>query len=177
MDFKRIELKIAFSHPTEISVGYTSNSKPMNLTVDTHKLPMLDKINLHMQTGQLILNDLHKTNAIAVKAEKMLTKVIQQLKLEKANSRALNAQVDELNKIIIKIRVNPNDQPVVHKLLQSAKSKIGALKKKLNLPAGEHPIAAGIDEVEKEKEKLLQDVLQKTEEVSLLKESLDKLQR
>lgn len=47
------------------------------------------------------------------------------------------------------------------------------MKKKLNLPTGEHPIA----EVENEKEKLLQDVLQKTEEVSLLKESLDKLKR
>lgn len=97
--------------------------------------------------------------------------------MEKANSRALNAQVDELKKIIIKIGVNPDDQLVVHKLLQSTKSEIGVLKKKLNLPTGEHPIAIEIAKVENEKEKLLQDVLQKTEEVSLLKESLDKLQR
>ena len=78
--------------------------------------------------------------------------------MEKANSRAFNAQVDELKKIIIKIGVNPNDQPAVQKLLQSAKSKIGVLRKKLNLPAGEHPIVAGISEVENENEKLLQDV-------------------
>jgi len=45
------------------------------------------------------------------------------------------------------------------------------LKNKLNLPASEHPIAAGIAEVENEKENLLHDVLRKT------KESLDKLQR
>lgn len=48
----------------------------MNLTFDTHKLPMLDKINFNMQNGKLIINYLHKTNAIAVKAEKMLNKVI-----------------------------------------------------------------------------------------------------
>ena len=67
--------------------------------------------------------------------------------------------MDELKKIIIKIGVNPDDQPVVHKLLQSTKSEIGVLKKKLNLPVGEHPIAAGIAEVENENENLLQDVL------------------
>lgn len=149
----------------------------MNLTVDTHKLPMLDKVNLHMQIGQLIVNYLYKTNATPTKAEKMLNKVIQQLKLEKANSRALNAQVEELKKIIIKVGVNPDDQAVVQKLLQSVKSEIGILKKKLNLPTGEHTIAARIDEVENEKGKLLQDVLRKTEERSLLKETLDKLQK
>ena len=47
----------------------------------------------------------------------------------------------------------------------------------MNLPIGEHAIAAGIAEVENEKEKLLQDVLQKTEEVSVLQESLAKLQK
>lgn len=52
---------------------------------------MLDKINLHMQIEQLIVNDLHKTNATTIKVEKTLHKVIKQLKLEKANSRALNA--------------------------------------------------------------------------------------
>jgi len=85
----------------------------VNLIVDTHKLPMLDKINLRMQTWKLIVNDLHKTNPIAVKEEKMLNKVIQQLKLEKANSRALNAQVDEVKNFIIKIGVNPYDQHAV----------------------------------------------------------------
>ena len=91
MDLEKSQLKISFSHPTEISVGSTSNFKTVNLTIGTHKVPMLVKINLHMQTRKLIVNDLFKTNAVAVKAEKMLNKVIQLLKLEKANSRALNA--------------------------------------------------------------------------------------
>lgn len=154
-DLEKNQLKISFSHPTEISVGFTSNFKTVNLTVDTHKLPMLDKINLHMQTGQLIVNDLHKTNAAIAKAEKMLNKVIQQLKLEKTNSVALNAHVDELMKISIKIGVNPDDQPAIHKLLQYTKSEIGVLKKKLNLPTGENPIATGIVEIENENEMLL----------------------
>jgi len=55
----------------------------------------------------------------------------------------LNAQVDELKNIIIKIGVNPDDQPVIQNLLQSDKSEIGGLKKKLNLPTGEKPLAAG----------------------------------
>ena len=177
MDLEKSQLKIVFSHPTKISVGSSSNFNTINLTVDTQKLPMLDKVNLHMQTRQLIVNDLYKTNVVAAKAEKILNKVIQQLKLEKSNSRAVNSQVDELKKIIIKIRVNPDDQLTIQKLLQFTKSEIGVLKKKLNLPTGGHPLAVGIAQVENEKENLLQDVLQKIKEFSLLKETLDKLQR
>ncbi len=70
MDLERRQLKIAFSHPTKISVGSTRNFKTVNLTVNTRKLPMPDNINLHMQTGQLIVNDLHKTNVATIKAEK-----------------------------------------------------------------------------------------------------------
>ena len=70
MDLEKSQLKISFSHPIEISMGSSSNFKTVNLAVDTHKLPMLDKINLHMQTGQLIVNDLHKTNETTIKAKK-----------------------------------------------------------------------------------------------------------
>ena len=75
-----------------------------------------------MQTGQLIVNDLTKTSAVDHKAENMLGKVIKTLKLEKANSRALSNQNEELKKIIVKIGVDPNDRSVVQKLLQSAES-------------------------------------------------------
>lgn len=76
MDLEKSELKIAFSHPTEMSVRSTSNLKTVNLIVDTQNLPMLDKINLHMQSRQLIINDFHKTNEATMKAEKMLHKVV-----------------------------------------------------------------------------------------------------
>lgn len=138
---------------------------------------MLDKTNLQMKIGQLIVNDLHKTNAPTVKVENMLHKVIKQLKLEKANSIAINSQVDELKKIIVKIGVNRDDQLAIQKLFQSAKPKIGILRKKLNHPTSEHPIATGIAEVENEKEKILEDVLWKIEEISVLKEALAKLQK
>jgi len=63
--------------------------------------------------------------------------------------------MDELKKIIIKIGVNLDEQPTFYKLLQSSKSEIRVLKKKLNLLAGEHPISAAIAKIEDEKEKLL----------------------
>ena len=82
-------------------IGSSSNFNTVNITVDVKKIPLLDKMNLHMQTGQLIVNDLTKTNAMAMKAENMLGKVIKQLKLEKSNSRALTIQNEELKKIIV----------------------------------------------------------------------------
>ena len=50
---------------------------------------------------------------MALKAENMLGKVIKQLKLEKENSRALTIQNEELQKIIVKIGVDPNDRSAV----------------------------------------------------------------
>lgn len=76
MDLEKSQLKTVSSHPTKMSIGSTSHFKTVNLTVDSHKLPMLDKINLHMQTGQLIVNDLHKTNEATIRVEKMLNKLI-----------------------------------------------------------------------------------------------------
>ena len=72
--------------------------------------------------------------------------------------------------MIVKIGVNPNDKSVVQKLLQSDESEINVLKKKLKLPTGEHSMAAEVAEVENEKENLLQQLLQKEEEISKLKE-------
>ena len=159
-----------------MTIGSSNNFNIVNLTVDVRKINLLDKVNLHMQTGQLILNDLTKTNAIDPKAENMLWKFMKKLKLEKSNSNALTTQNEELKKIIVKIRVDPKDRSTMQKLLQSAESKIFLLKKKLKLPTGEHSMAAEVVEVESEKESLLQQLLQKEEEISKLKETVLKLQ-
>ena len=70
------------------------------------------------------------------------------------------------------IGVDPNDRSVVQKLLQSAESKIFVLKKNLKLPTGEHSMVEEVAEVESEKESLLQQLLQKEEEISKLKETV-----
>ena len=88
IDLEKDQFKISLSHPSDMSVGSYNNFNTVNLTIDVKKIPLLAKVNLHMQTGQLIANDLTKTNAMAMKAENMLGKVIKQLKLEKANSKA-----------------------------------------------------------------------------------------
>ena len=61
-----------------------------------------------------------------------------------------------MKKVFVNIGVNPNDNSVVQKLLQSVESEINVLKKKLKLPSGEHSMAAEVAEVENEKENLLQ---------------------
>ena len=119
MDLEKDQFKISLSHPFDMSICSSNNFNTVNLTVDVKKILLLDKVNLHMQTCQLIVNDLTKMNVMALKAENMLGKVIKQLKLEKANSRALTIQNEELKNIIVKIGVDPNDRSVVHKILQS----------------------------------------------------------
>ena len=89
MDIEKDQFKIALSHPSDMNIGSSNNFNILNLTIDVRKIPLLDKVNLHMQTCQMIVNDLTKTNGMALKAENMIGKVIKQLKLEKSNSRAL----------------------------------------------------------------------------------------
>ena len=81
MDLEKYQFKIPLSHPSDMNIGSSNNFNTVNLTVDVRKIPLLDNV--------MIVNDLTKTNAMALKAENMLGKVIKQLKLEKANSRAL----------------------------------------------------------------------------------------
>lgn len=76
MDLEKDKFKIALSHPSDIFIGSFNNFNIVNLTVDVNKIPFLDKVNLHMKTGQVIMDDLTKTNAMALKAENMLEKVI-----------------------------------------------------------------------------------------------------
>ena len=76
MDLERDNLKISFSHPYEMIVGSSRSFKTVNLTVDTKKIPLIDKFNLHMKNGLLIVNDLNKTSATTYKVENMLGKVI-----------------------------------------------------------------------------------------------------
>jgi len=113
MDLERNQLKLSFSHPSALTISSSAGFKTVNLTVDAREIPLLDKINLHRQTRELIYSDLSKKSTAASKVEALLGKVVNQLKLEKENSRTLFTQNEELKKLIVKIRVNPKDRTVV----------------------------------------------------------------
>jgi len=124
MDLERNQLKLAFSHPSTLSVSSSSGFKIVNLIVDAREIPFPSKINLHSQTGELIYSELKKTSLVVNRAETLLEKVVSQLKLEKDNSRALVTQNEELKNMIIKIGVNPEDKSVVQKLLQGVEIEV-----------------------------------------------------
>ena len=176
MDLEKDQFGIALSHPTDMSIGSSKNFNTVNVIVDVKKISLMDKINLHMKTSQLIVNDLTKTNAMAMKVENMLGTVLKQLKLEKANARALTVQNDELKKIIVNIGVDPSDKTAVQKFMQSAEVEISTLRKKLKFPTGENSMVVEVAEVENEKEKLLQQLMQKYEEISKIKKTAISLQ-
>jgi len=85
-------LKLSFTHPITQSITSRSDFKADNLSVNTKDIPLLDKINLHKQTGELIYNDISKISLATSKTKDFLMKVTGQLKLEKANSRSLHTQ-------------------------------------------------------------------------------------
>ena len=68
-----------------VSSSYGFNT--INLIVDAIEIPLPHKINLHWKTRELIYNDLNETSLFSRKDESLLGKVVNQLKLEKENSR------------------------------------------------------------------------------------------
>lgn len=78
MDLEKSKLKIALSHPSTWSVTFAVGFKTINLTMDAKRIPLPDKINLHMQTKQLIFHDLYKSASSASNAENMMEKVVNQ---------------------------------------------------------------------------------------------------
>ena len=92
MDLERNQLKLAFSHPSTLSVSSSSSFKTVNLIVDAREIPFPSKINLHSQTRELIYSELKKTSLVVNREETLLEKVVSQLKLEEDNSRALVTQ-------------------------------------------------------------------------------------
>jgi len=59
---------------------------------------------------------------VSSKAKDLLGKVVNQLNLEKENSRALSTQNEEMKKLIVNINVNPEDRSVVQKILQGVEA-------------------------------------------------------
>ena len=57
MDLEKDQFRMALTHPTGMSLGSSSSFNEVNITMDVKKIPLWDKMNLHMQTRQLIVND------------------------------------------------------------------------------------------------------------------------
>lgn len=60
------------------------------------------------------------------------------MKLEHANSRALNFQYEEYKKVIIKLGVNPEDKTIIKALFESKEYEVQSLRRKLKLSIAEH---------------------------------------
>ena len=50
MDLEKDQFRISLSHPTTMLIGSSNSFKTVNVTIDVNKIPLMDKMNLHMQT-------------------------------------------------------------------------------------------------------------------------------
>ena len=91
---KGVSCILFFSHPSTMFVSSSTGFQNFNLIVDAKKISLSDKINHHTQTSQFIFNHFNKSFSVTTKAKGALEKVVNQLKLEKANSRALNTEMN-----------------------------------------------------------------------------------
>lgn len=79
--------------------------------------------------------------------------------------------------MIVKIGANPEDKSVVQNLLQGVETNVRVLRNKLNMLSIEHPMALEVAQVEKEKQDLTEEVIQRNDEITKLKEINSMLQQ
>ena len=137
--------------------------------LDLGHVPLEDKVKFHKIFGEMLCNELSK-NAITIdKAKKLLEKAATRLKQEKSNSRALNMQNASYKELIVKMGVDPVDITTIESLIKISQKEIQELRRKLKMPSSEHVQTQEISLVEAEKEILSQYIINRNNEIILVK--------
>lgn len=120
---------------------------------------VVDKIDLHKQTWQIIYMDLMKTTNKMGKLHTMVSKIERQLKHERAINRDHQTKIEILENTIINLGDVVPDQQSVQKIVKLKDTEIKILKGKLKMPVSEHVQTEEFKIVQQEKEMLLEKMM------------------
>lgn len=133
----------------------TEHYKAAKLAIDLKKMHLVDQMDLHRKTGEMIFIKLTIITSNACKLENMVSNVTNQLKQEKIATRIMYMKIDELEQLIIKLGENPKEATSIQDLIKSRDIEIQVLRRKLKMHNIEHLQTPKLEEVQKENEKLL----------------------
>jgi hypothetical protein len=136
---------------------------------------MMDKMDLHRQTGEMIFRDLMHTTTSMARIQKMEKKIKNQWKQEKVEISENKIRINELEKCIIDLGADPNDAKSVPAPIKSKDTKIQVLKKKLKMHNVDHVQTLKLQEMKREKDLFLQQVVQINQRIDSHKHHIEKL--
>ena len=129
------------------------------MEVKLDKISVLDKIQLHKQTGDVIYSDfLHAIMKIN-KLQSLVDKMEVQLKHERVENKANLIQIKKLQGDVVSLGTEPGNIQVTKKILEEKDNTIQVLKKKLKVPNAEHAQSSKLFTLQEEKEKIYQEMM------------------
>jgi hypothetical protein len=99
-------------------------------TKDVH---LTDQMDLHKQTGEMVLYTLVHTSTSVSKLQVSLNNVQTQLKLEKISSFAKDNRIKTLEELVLKIGYNPSNVKAAEEMIKNKNDDITSLRKQLKL--------------------------------------------
>ena len=115
-----------------------SDKKVSEMEVKLDKFSVLDKIQLHKQTGDVIYSDLLHAIVKVDRLHSLVDKMEVQLKHAKVENKANLIQIKKLQGDIISLGTEPNNVQATKKLLEEKDNTIQVLKNKLKVHNTQH---------------------------------------
>ena len=139
-----------YKHKT-LNMDIDSRNKVDEMKINLDDIPVPDIIHLHNTTRDLIHIDLMKSNLKISKLQSSKIRIENQLRKEKVENRAHQAQIKKLQTYLLLDENQDDKGDGTHKPLQEKEDTIQLLNKKLKIPATQLIQASKLSELEKEK--------------------------
>ena len=122
-------------------------------------IPIPDMIHFHKQTSDILFTNLLKSTLKLSKLEVTKSKIENQLRQEKVENRAHQAQIKKLQEDIIAARGQVDKGQGMKKLSDEKENAIQLLKNKLKIPSTQLIEGPELAKIEKEKECLKNELM------------------
>jgi molecular chaperone DnaK (HSP70) len=118
-----------------------------------------DKIHFHKKTSEVLYYDLLHSTLNTKKLQTRVEKLEEQLKKEKAMSKAWQTQVMKLEANLLAKGIQPRTKQPIKKLLEEKDKTIQSLKKKLKILVTDHPQTEELLVLQRERDSYQEEVL------------------
>jgi hypothetical protein len=136
-DIEKGRMHMAFLQAQVPHPKAVSDYKRATFEFNVKEVHSANQMDMHKQTGEMILSTLENTSMTATKLQVSLNNVQSQLNLEKISSLAKDNNIKSVEELVLKIGYDPSNIKAFEELLKKKNFDIAYLRKQLKVPATE----------------------------------------
>ena len=152
----------------------TTSYRALEVTINMSQVPPIDKCKLFQCFGDMLKDEVVKLSLNLRKLQTKHNQVLENLRMEKINSRALSNDLCNLQ-TIVKGKESGKADPQAH-VISELQKQVAALKHQLNMPGFQHIQTAELARIEKDKANLADSLAKEKEERVIISGEMTTLQ-